>query len=70
MIGEDLLSDIDAELNHFNDLHPDVSDECITKYHTTESYSRDMPDNSHAYLKIIHLNARSLFHKFDNFFQL
>lgn len=69
MVMFDDFNDIDAELNHFNGLYPDLDNEVAVQYYSLDSYKTNvLPTISSNNLRIINVNIRSLFPKFDSYF--
>ena len=65
----DIFSEIDADINHFQDIYPDLFNENSSKYYDINSFN-SIDFNSNHDLAIIHINARSLNANFDQFYAL
>ena len=55
MNSHQIFDDIDAEINHFNTLYPNISDSSC-KYYTCDLFNREFQDIEQTDLKLIHLN--------------
>ena len=56
-----ILEDIDIELNHFNNIYPDIHANQAIQYFTTETFQTQFPNLKPCDLSIIHLNIRSIY---------
>jgi len=62
----DSLDEFDAEMRHFNQIYPRLGDGITSDYFSVDEFSERFV-NSAQHLKLMHMNARSLFPKIDEF---
>ena len=55
---EDVLNNIDAEVNHFGELYPELYENADNQYYTIDTFNQKFPENSDD-LSIFHCNIRS-----------
>ena len=60
MINNEVFRDIDADLNHFEELYPCLNDSQIEQYYSSDRFNSVFSSGSMNDLSIIHLNIRSL----------
>ena len=68
MNSQQIFNDIDVEINHFNALYPNISDDSSSQYYTSDSFNQNFQDNSFNDFKIIHLNIHSIAAHGDEFY--
>ena len=67
MYSHQFLDDIDAEINHFNALYPNISDDSLSQYYSCDSFNQAFDDITSKDFKIIHINIRSVATNGENF---
>ena len=55
-----ILENIDIELNHFNNIYPDIHANQAIQYFSTETFQTQFPNLKPCDLSVIHLNIRSI----------
>ena len=55
-----LLYDVDADINHFDEIYPCVNESDSKQYYTDEEFNSKFPHNNKNDLNIFHINLRSL----------
>ena len=61
----DIFDDIDVELNHFQELYPNLNDNETSKYYNVDNYNK-LPPKHKSDLNILYQNIRSLNCNYDN----
>ena len=56
----DVLNDVDADLNHFNELYPSLHSSSEQQYYDSDKFNSTFNLNTRNDLSIIHANIRSL----------
>ena len=64
MVDERIFDDIDADLNHFNYLHPGMDTESTSEYYLNENFN-NLVSGQGVRFSLIHFNIRSLLPKMD-----
>ena len=64
MSHNEVFDDIDADLNHFNEMYPGVGNEESCKYYTFSKY-KDLELGYRNVISLIHYNIRSIMNKID-----
>ena len=57
---DDLLENLDADLNHFNEIYPCLRDTFSSQYYDTEKFNSELCRSSEDDFSIIYVNVRSL----------
>ena len=60
MTSSELFEDIDAELNHFEQLYPSLNDGRIDQYYDCEKFNDTFTGDSVNDFSVLHVNIRSL----------
>ena len=52
--------EIDADINHFDDLYPSINESNMKQYYTADEFNDKFSSNNGKDLSVFHINIRSL----------